>query len=259
MIAHRLAAIVDASRRYAGSLMIVFVLLSLAGGYFTATHISMDTDLDTLISRDLPWRQREAALDRAFPQNDNIVAVVIDAKTPDPAADAAAALAARLSAMPQLFHDVRVPEGGTFFRQEGLLFFPTQDVQNFSDQIIAAQPLIGTLAADPTLRGVFSALDLLAQGVAQGAIDAKGVIAPLSAVSDAIQSTLTGRYAPLSWQTLLSGRTPDPQELRRFVLAQPVLDYGALLPGARAVDTIHDIARSLGLTPERGVDRKSVV
>jgi hopanoid biosynthesis associated RND transporter like protein HpnN len=42
---------------------------------------------------------------------------------------------------------------------------------------------------------------------------------------------------------LLSGRAPDPHERRRFILAKPVLDYGALAPGARAVDAIHEAAK----------------
>jgi hopanoid biosynthesis associated RND transporter like protein HpnN len=248
-----LAAIVDASRRHAWVVTLILLLLSIAGGLYTAGHISIDTDTDRLISPNLPWRQRDAALDRAFPQNAGLLVVVIDAKTPDLAADAADALAKRLTDMPELYKTVRVPGGGEFFAREGLLFLPKKDVQDFADQIVKAQPMIGTLAADPSLRGVFTALDLLAQGVTHGDIDAASVAAPIDAVAQAVDGALAGRYAPLSWQTLLTGRKPEPRELRRFVLTQPVLDYAALEPGARARGVVKDIARSLGFTPERGV------
>lgn len=253
MIERGLVAIVDASRRHAAALTLVLVLLAIVGAWFTATRITIDTDFDKLINPELPWRQRDAALDRAFPQNQNLLAIVIDGATADLTTDAADALSRRLVAMPELFKTVRVPEGGPFFRREGMLFLPVADVQNFSDQIIAAQPLIGTLAADPSLRGVFSSLDLMAQGVVHGDIDAAGVAAPLNGVADAVEQALAGTYRPLSWQTLLTGRKPDKRELRRFVLSQPVLDYNALEPGARAIDKVHDIARELGLTPERDV------
>jgi uncharacterized protein len=249
----RLAMIVDASRRHAWAVTLVLLLLSLVGAYYTASHISIDTDINKLISPDLPWRQREAEMDRAFPQNADLLAIVIDAKTPDLAADAAGALAQRLATMPYLFRTVRAPEGGDFFRREGMLFLPTVDVQSFADQIVAAQPLIGTLAADPTLRGVFTALDLLAQGAAHGDIEASTLATPIAAVAQSAESALEGRFAPLSWQNLLTGRKPGPSELRRFVLTQPVLDYTALEPGEHARSTVKDVARSLGLTPERGV------
>ena len=246
-------AVVELSRRYAVWLVLVALALSILGGVYTARHIGFDTDLDKLIAADLPWRQREAEMDRAFPQDADLLAVVIDAKTPDLAGDAADALAQRLSGMTQLYKSVREPEGGPFFAREGVLFLPTADVQDFSDQLIEAQPLIGTLAADPSLRGVFGALDLLAQGAVRGDIEASGIATPLTSVADAVATALDGKYAPLSWQNLLSGRTPDKRELRRFVLAQPILDYAAIEPGAAAVDAVHDEAAQLGLTPARGV------
>jgi hypothetical protein len=252
-MARALTAIVDASRRHAWAVTLILLLLSLGCGIYTARHISIDTDTNRLISPELPWRQREAAMDRAFPQNADLLAIVIDAETPDLAADAATQLAQKLAAMPELFHSVRVPEGGEFFQREGMLFLPTKDVQDFADQIAAAQPMIGTLAADPSLRGVFGALDLLAQGVAHGDVPAATVAAPIETVTQAVESALAGRYDPLSWQALLTGRKANPHELRRFVLTQPVLDYAALEPGQRARDTVKATARALGFTEERGV------
>ena len=248
-----LAAVVEACRRHAAAVTVLALLLTAAGGVYSARHISIDTDLDTLINVNLPWRQRDAAMDKAFPHDTDLLAIVVDGKTPDLAADAADALAERLAAMPSLFRTVREPEGGPYFRREGLLFLSVADVQAFCDQVIGAQPLIGTLAADPSLRGVFGAIDLMAEGASRGEIDANGLAAPLAAVADAIDAALAGRFAPLSWQTMLSGLKPDPRMLRRFVLAQPVLDYTALSPGGRAIDAVRAAAQQLGLTPERGV------
>lgn len=248
-----LVALVDWSRRKALALTLGLLVLSILGAYFTATHISIDSDTNHLISSDVPWRQRDLEMDKAFPQNTDLLAVVIDARTPDQAEDAAAALAGRLRQMPDLFRTVHVPEGGEFFEREGMLFLPKEDVQKFSDQIIAAQPLIGTLAADPSLRGILTAIDLLAKGAAHGDIEAAALNDPLNEVSRAVEASLSSQYAPLSWQTLLTGRAAEPRELRRFILTQPVLDYRALEPGARAADAIRAAARALELTSDRGV------
>ncbi|HUK60033.1 MAG TPA: MMPL family transporter [Stellaceae bacterium] len=253
MIEKTVAALVETSRRYAVPLVLALLVLSILGAYFTASHLSFNTDFDKLISADLPWRQRDAEMDRAFPQNTDLLAVVVDATTPDLADDATSVLARRLGDMKELFHSVREPEGGPYFHREGMLFLPLAAVQAFCDQIIEAQPMIGTLAADPSLRGIFDAIDLLAKGAAHGDIDESALASPLAAVKQSVEAALQGRFAPLSWQNMLTGRKPDPRELRRFILTQPVLDYEALQPGAAATAAVREAATSLGLTPERGV------
>jgi hypothetical protein len=247
------ARLVDACRRHALLVAIFYFALAIVAGYYAATHLSIDTDLGKLISSDQPWRQQEQALDKAFPQNSDLLAIVIDGKTPDQTSDATAALAERLGQRPDLFKTIRIPGGGTFFAKNGLLFMPKEELQNFADQLIGAQPLLGALASDPSLSGVFGTLDLLAQGAAHGQVPASDLDGPFTAISAAVEAALQNKYAPLSWQTLLSGRTADPRELRHFILVQPVLDYDALQPGLRATRVIRAQAVSLGLTPDRGV------
>ncbi len=248
----RIARLVEMSRPQAAVFTAIVLLLAVAGALFAMARLSIDTDINKLINPNLPWRLQEQRLDRAFPQNVDVLAVLVEAQTPDETEDATGALAAKLAADKDLFKSVRRPDGGKFFKQNGLLFLSKQNVQDFADQIIAAQPLIGTLAADPSLRGVFDALDLAAQGAAQGATDAKEVNAAFAAVDQASEAALAGRHQRLSWQNLLTGQKPEQNELRRFILTQPILDYGDLQPGARATNAIHDAARELDLTPENG-------
>ncbi len=248
-----IVGLVEASRRHAGAVLAAAILLSLGCGWYTATHLDIDTDTNNLISPDLPWRQREAAFDKAFPQNTDLLAIVIDARTADQAEDASGKLAEKLTARKDLFRTVRRPDGGDFFLKDGALFLPTPEVQELADQLIAAQPMIGALAADPSLRGLFDALDLAAQGVIQGQAKIEVMDKPFTAIGDAVKSALDGKPQPLSWQVLFTGRPPEPQELRRFVLAQPVLDYSALEPGGKSTGFIRDAARQLGFTPDRGV------
>jgi len=247
------ARIVDACRRHAILVVAAYLALAIAAGIYAATHLSLDTDLGKLISGNVPWRRQEAALDKAFPQNTDLLAIVIDGATPDQASDATAALAERLGQRPDLFKTIRIPGSGDFFAQNGLLFMAKSELQDFADQLISAQPLLGTLASDPSLTGVFGTLDLLAQGAQRGDVSAAELDGPFNAIATATEAALKGRYAPLSWQTLLSGRSADPRELRHFILVQPVLDYAALQPGLRATRVIRAQANVLGLTPDRGV------
>jgi uncharacterized protein len=245
--------LVDASRRNAALVVTLVLLAASAATFWAARHAGIDTDTSDLISPKLPWRRAEAELDRAFPQNKDLLAIVVDGATPDQAEDAAAALAARLKASPDLFQDVREPEGSLFFRRNGLIFLSREDVQRFADAMISAQPMLGALGADPSPRGVFNALDLFSQGAIRGEIAPSELDRPFRAVARALDAALDGRYAPLSWQNLLSSRAPGPRELRRFVLARPALNFGAVEPGRRAISAIQAAARAEGFVPDRGV------
>lgn len=245
--------IVEASRRNAAAVAVLVLVATVAAGLYVSRQIRIDTDTSNLISPDLPWRRDAAEMDRAFPQNNDLLAVVIDGATPDQTEDAASALAAQFSANRELFRDVREPEASPFFRENGLLFLSQEEVQKFADGTIASQPMLGALAADPSPRGVFNALDLFSQGAIRGDIPPSALDRPFLAVAGAIDAAVAGHYEPLSWQNLLSDRKPGPRELRRIVLARPALNFGAVEPGRRAIDEIHATARAQGFVPERGV------
>ncbi|HLI22101.1 MAG TPA: hopanoid biosynthesis-associated RND transporter HpnN, partial [Stellaceae bacterium] len=184
------ARIVDACRRHAIAVVAIYLVVAVAAGFYAASHLSIDTDLDKLISSNQPWRQQERALDEAFPQNRDLLAIVIDGKTPDQTSDATAALAERLGQRPDLFKSISIPGGGDFFARNGLLFMPKAEIQSFTEQLIGAQPLLGTLASDPSLNGVFGTLDLLAKGVAHGDVQASDLDRPFNAIADAIEAAL---------------------------------------------------------------------
>jgi hopanoid biosynthesis associated RND transporter like protein HpnN len=228
----------------------VAAMLGVVASVYAVRHIAIDTNTANLISPDLPWRQREIDFAKSFPQRVAAIAVVIDGATPDVAEEAAIALTKRLAANTQAFHSLRRPDGGPFFNRAGLLFSPAEEVARTTQQIIAAQPLLGTLAADPTLRGVMDSLVLVLEGVRRGQIKLDALARPLAAFAGALDAVNAGQVPNFSWRTLIMGRAADPRELRRFILVQPVLDFGALEPGARAVAAIREAVRDSGFAAD---------
>src|SRR5262249_29709261 len=94
---------VDRCTRYATQIVGIAVLLALVGGLYAAKHFAIDADVNKLISKELPWRQREAAYEQFFPVKEEIVLAVIDAPTSELATQAAAALTQQLSEQKNLF------------------------------------------------------------------------------------------------------------------------------------------------------------
>jgi uncharacterized protein len=255
VIARFLARVVEFARRRAAFVLVVSLLLSVASGLYAATHLKIDTDIKHMLPSELAWRQDELELDAAFPQNVDLLVVVIDGQTGDLADRAARDLAARMSARPNLFTYVRRPDGGEFFDRNGPLFLSVGALQEISDKIIEAQPLIGTLARDPSLRGLFDTLKLFVTGAEtdndQTMIERLGPA--LTAVANAVQAVLEGHSEPVSWQRLMTGLSPDRREQRRFVLTRLVLDFDELEPGARPRAEIRRLASELNIDPQHGL------
>lgn len=223
----------------------VAVLLFAAAILYIVSHFEIDTDAAKLISSNVPWRKQELAFAAAFPQRVDLIAVVVDAATPEAAEATTARLAARLASDHAHFRAVWRPDGGPFFEHEGLLFESTDEVAQTTSRLVAAQPLLGTLAADPSLRGLMDALSLLTMGSGEDSTALDELVKPLDALAGAFEAIVAGKTPPFSWQTLFTGQAPDPRELRRFILAQPVLDYSALMPGKVASDAIRSAAREI--------------
>jgi hopanoid biosynthesis associated RND transporter like protein HpnN len=231
----------------------LFLLLTVAAGIYTARTLSMDTNTANMIAADLPWKQEMARINATFPQNSGLLVVVIDGRTADVAEDAAAKLFAAMSERGDLFDTVRRGDGGPFYDRYGLLLLPTGDLQQIARSIIRAQPFIASLAADPSLRGLFDVLSLAMEGVARKATDFASLERPLSAIASAMTTALSGDETPLSWRSLMIDTPVQARELRKLILAQPKRDFQALQPGAKASSAVREMARELGLTPERGV------
>jgi uncharacterized protein len=253
VIAPFIVRLVDFSRRHAVLNALAALVLTLVAGWYAATHLSIDTDIQKLLPSDLPWRQNELALDSAFPQNANLLAIVVDGANGDLADAAAQRLADKLRDEPQFFHNVRRPDGGAFFDQNGLLFLSLKELSALSDQMVAAQPLIGSLSADPSLRGLFDTLKLFVEGATRGDVGIEKLDPTLAKIAAVIEGAVAGRPESLNWQQVLTGTKPGSHELRKFVLVQPVLDYSALEPGAKATAEVRRVVDELGLNQAAGV------
>ncbi|MGP0007221.1 MAG: hopanoid biosynthesis-associated RND transporter HpnN, partial [Methylocella sp.] len=156
-----MVAIVSACSRFPWTVLALAILVTIAAGYYTATHFAINTNTNEFISARLPWRQNLIALDKAFPQRVDQIVVVIDGATPELAEAAAQSLTERLKRRPDLYQSVMRPEGGAYFDQNGLLFQPVADLQRTLNGLYQARPFLMALAYDPSLRGIVKAVSFI--------------------------------------------------------------------------------------------------
>ena len=248
MLRSSIVRLVELCTRHAWPVIVLAVALAAFCSFYTVRHFAVATDIKQLFPAELPWAQRAYDLIGAFPQHD--VLVVVDAPTPELADQASAKLSAALSADTAHFKTVQQPQGGSFFARNGLLFLPTGDVQRMAGEMNGAGPLIGALAADPSLRGALGALSQGLMGVANGAYALDALNRPMQMTGDTADAALHNQPAHFSWRELASGKPAMPEELRRFIEIEPVLDFNALQPGLAATQAIADAAERLNLAGE---------
>ena len=251
MIKLAIVRIVDFCARHARAVVIVGTLLMFATAAFALAKFSINTDVEALISQDLPWHQRQVELSQAFPQRQGIT-VVVNAPTAENAELATIQLAQHLSKQPDLFPRVAQPDSGDFFERNGLLFGSLDEVRKTAGGLTNMQPMISILASDPSLRGVMNTLSSSAQGVLAGQMKLDQLGWPLTLADRTLNDVLSGNPATFSWQELLQGRPMPANQLRHFIEVQPELDFSQLQPGHKATEGIGRAAADLDLNGKFG-------
>lgn len=232
-------------------LVLVMAALSvIAAGQRLGVH----TNPADLLDRDLPFQTARARIAEAFPHLENSVLLVVEAASPEQARTTAQQVVERLRAMPETVRSVDWPAGEAFFLDHGLLLRSPEHLDALTDRLALAQPMLARLAESPTVPGLFNLLAEAGDAAADGSDPGLDLDPTLAAVADAIDASLDGRSAPLSWQRLVAGGGDDPAAstalatvARELLLVSPALDFKRVMAGRDAIEAVRALRAELGL------------
>src|SRR5256714_12805557 len=190
MLRAAIVATVTRCTRHAWVVIALAMLAAAVSSVYAFRHFAINTNINTMITHDLPWRQSELAFERTFPQHLRSILVVLDAPTPELATEATVALVGRLTADHDLFKSVAQPGGGEFFRKNGFLFLPTAETEKVAGQLAQAEPLISQLATDPSLRGLTEVLQMGLTGVELEKTTLDAMVRPLAVTADTVAAVM---------------------------------------------------------------------
>lgn len=232
------------SARHAAVVVTVSFALLLPLAWFAWTHLSVDAATRDLVSEDLPWRQAHAEFEHAFPHLLDDMQIVIDARSPEIAAEAQRLLAADLTSRTDLFSTVYAAGGDDFFQRHGLLFSSVEELEDLRARMAEYGPTWIALEEEPTLGGLASVVERMATADSTN----EQVLAPiLLAVGGAFYSSRNGNYFTFPWTDLMRGQRSETADLRRFVLVKPVLDFASSRPAGAAMQAVRESAARLDL------------
>ena len=73
-------SIVDFCTDHPWLVLVTSLVLAAVSGFYAERNFAINTDIWKLISPELPWRQRQLAFDRTFPQRLESIIAVVDAE-----------------------------------------------------------------------------------------------------------------------------------------------------------------------------------
>lgn len=245
----------DFVRRRALPVVMLSLAIAIMAAIYVAKNFAVNTDTLEMLSTDLPWQQWWQQEHKAFPQFHDTLVLMVEGQTADLADDAAIELVAHLRERSEEFGEVFYPQGDAFFRRNGLLYLDVDGLYELSDQLAAAQPFLGALSFDPSLRGLMEMLVLAIDEVSKERQVVAFDLAPiLNSIADVVEAQTDGRFAQMSWQRIMTGETHQAAEKAvRLIVVQPVLDYASMQPAAAAMDAIRMLASELDLDAAHGV------
>ncbi|MGB0515081.1 MAG: hypothetical protein ACPGJE_09600, partial [Wenzhouxiangellaceae bacterium] len=92
--------------------------------WLAATRLGVNSDTVEMLDEELPFRQTWSRFREQFPNLDSTLLAVIEAPTPEQAAQAAERLKRALDRRPDIARGVTWAAGSDFFAENGLLFLP---------------------------------------------------------------------------------------------------------------------------------------
>jgi hopanoid biosynthesis associated RND transporter like protein HpnN len=233
----------------------VLVVLGFLAVQYTVGNLRIDTDTGKLIAPDAPFQQYRRLYEQAFSQDLSTLLLVVESDTPELTKTASRRLVGLLRNNTDHFNSAYIPTDNKFFRQNGLLYLDTDELQKLSNDLSIAQPFIGRIAQEPDLTGFFSIFEDALKATGKKSAD-KAPVVPIDLASLAdkisvvLHKTSNGENILLSWESLIAEK--KRRSNKEFIIVSPKLDFSQIRPAESAIEAIRKAAADIqdaGLPP----------
>lgn len=225
---------------YPKLIVTVALCCSLLSVIYTVQQMTFLTGRDDLMPKNAPFQVDYRAYRAEFGDQEELVAV-IEADDAALATKAADALYAALKKEQGAFRDVFYPGGLPFFRSNGLLFMPLDDLKQLRHTLTMAAPVLTDLARSPSIQTLFTSLT--------GQIDhylktphpeALSSLTYMLTTLDSGFKGFNGSTSALSMDSFLKGGSSSPSQLenagkQQVITMLPVKQDGAFVQTEHAI------------------------
>ena len=232
------------------------LLLSVLSVLYTKEKMEFLTGRDDLMPRNAPFQVDYRAYRQEFGDQEEVV-VVIEGDDAAKVAQCGDALYERLGREKGVFRELFYPGGLPYFRKNGLLFMPLEDITNLRSTLTMAAPVLKDLAAAPSVQTLFTSLTGQIDGyLANGNSESlKSLTFMLSTLDKGFKS-FDGKTSGLTMDSFLKGGGDGKPSMlenagkQQVITILPVKEQDSFVPAEKAITTTRSIVREILAKPE---------
>lgn len=227
--------------KYPRLILALALLFSSISVIYTVKNMKFLTGRDDLMPKNAPFQVDYRAYRAEFGDQEEIVAV-IESDDAEKSTRAADALYSLLSQDKELFRDVFYPGGLPFFRKNGLLFMPLNDIKNLRHTLTMATPVLKDLSAAPSVQTLFTSLTGQIDGYLKNNDPAslESLTFMLTTLSKGFKA-FDGKSSRLSMDSFLKGGGSDKSSMlesagkQQVITMLPVKEEGSFVASEKSI------------------------
>jgi hypothetical protein len=236
------------------------LLLSVISVIYTVRNMEFLTGRDDLMPKNAPFQVDYRAYRAEFGDQEEIVAV-IESDDAERATRAADAIYARLNQEKGVFREVFYPGGLPYFRKNGLLFMPLEEIRQLRTTLTMAAPVLKDLAASPSVQTLFTSLirqidEYLAKPDPATLKSLTFMLATLDKGFKAFDGKGSGPSSGMSMDSFLKGSSGGKPSMlenagkQQVITVLPVKEEGSFVASEKSIKTVRAAMDEILMKPE---------
>ncbi len=234
----------------------VALLISVISVIFTKQNMEFLTGRDDLMPKNAPFQVDYRAYRQEFGDQEEVV-IVVESDDAERSTRCADAIYQRLSREKGVYRELFYPGGLPYFRKNGLLFMPLEEIRNLRSTLTMATPVLKDLAISPSVQTLFTSLTSQIDGyLATNAPESLKSLTFMLTTLDKGFKAFDGKSSGLSMDSFLKGSGNGKASLlesagkQQVITILPVKEQGSFVPAERAITTTRAILREVLAQPE---------
>lgn len=242
---------------YPKSVLGFALLISLLSVLYTIQKMEFLTGRDDLMPRNASFQVDYRAYRAEFGDQEEIVAV-IESDDAEKSTRAADALHERLTRDKALYREIFYPGGLPYFRKNGLLFMPLEDIKRLRSTLTMAAPVLKDLAAAPSVQTLFTSLTNQIDGylASPNPDSLKSLTFMLSTLDQGFKG-FDGKTSALSMDSFLKGSGGERSSSllenagkQQVITLRPIKEEGSFVASEKSIKAARSALNEILARPE---------
>ncbi|MFQ5671916.1 MAG: MMPL family transporter [Nitrospinales bacterium] len=254
---------------YSKTVILFSLLLALASIWVTSHFLKFNTSRGDLVSKDLPYNQRNEAYRQEFENFDGMI-IVVEGNNPDQMEGFTHALAQELNTKHSVFSQIFYQVDTAYFKKRALLYLKPHELQDLKEKIEAHQDFLEDVNAAPGLNQLLRSINAkISSGMvetllsdflgdedsSEGPEDDSADLGLLISILKQMTAYLNGEtHFRSPWQSFLSDRKDSlankgylvsKDERMMFILLKPKATKNDFTGSRKSIEVIRSLIRGL--------------